>query len=285
MSGNLSEKSEGMKPEKVQSFDTELVEKIKYGFENNEFKMHLQFVVDRKTGEIASAEALSRWENSQGETIFPGTYIGVMEASGLIVDFDYYMFDKVCEKLAQWKDGLMKNVSISCNITRITISQADFLAKVQAIMSKYDFDPSKLVMEITEDAIEVNIEIAKDNIIKMKELGFTIALDDIGSGYTSVVNILEYPIDVVKIDRNVLLKADTEKGRALFLGIAALFNTLGLKIVCEGVETEEQNELVKNSECHYIQGWYYAKAMPVDKAEEFFLEYSNQRMMTNAERQ
>ena len=255
------------------SKERQLLKKIEEGFQNDEFKMHLQFVVDNKTKQIASAEALSRWENSLGEVIFPGAYIGLMEKSGLIVKFDYYMFEKACKKLFEWKNSDLDNVAISCNITRITISEKSFVAEIKKIAEQYDFDRSKLIIEITEDSIEKNLDVARNNIIKIKELGFSIALDDIGSGYTSLVSLCEYPIDVVKVDRSVLLLSDTERGGKLFLGMISLIHSLNLKVVCEGVETEEQNKIVTHSECDYIQGWYYSKALPERLAEEFYKEY------------
>ena len=250
-----------------------LLNKIRYGLKNKEFKMHLQFIVDNKTKRIVSGEALSRWEASSGEVIMPGKYIGVMEKSGLIIKFDYYMFEMVCDKLSKWADTDFKEVTISCNITRITISEKDFAAKIKDIADRYEFDRSKLIMEITEDSIEKNLDIARKNIIKMKELGFLIALDDVGSGYTSLVSLCEYPIDIVKIDREVLLLTEKESGKELFLGIISLIHNLNLKAVCEGVETEEQNTFVSESECDYIQGWYYSKALPETKAEDFYMEY------------
>ena len=250
-----------------------LLNKIRYGLKNKEFKMHLQFIVDNKTKKIVSSEALSRWENSSGEVIFPGAYIGLMEKSGLIVKFDYYMFEMVCKKLSEWKDSDFNELTISCNITRITISEKSFVTKVKEIADKYDFDRSKLLIEITEDSIEKNMDVARNNIIKTKELGFSIALDDIGSGYTSLMSLCEYPIDVVKIDREVLLLSDRESGKKLFLGIISLIHSLNLKVVCEGVETEEQNKLVSESDCDYIQGWYYSKALPETLAEDFYKEY------------
>lgn len=258
---------------KKKSEEKQLLSKIEAAFINEEFKMYLQFIVDNKTKKLASAEALSRWINWSGETIFPGTYIGLMEKSGIIVKFDYYMFDKVCSKLAQWKNTEFGDFTLSCNITRITISEKNFAEKIEAIAQKYDFDRKKLLIEITEDAMEKNLAVAKQNIIKAKELGFSIALDDMGTGYTSLVNICEYPIDVVKIDRDVLLLAEKENGRKLFLGIIALINKLNLKVVCEGVETQEQNDLVSESECDYIQGWYYSKGVSESQAEEFAKAY------------
>ena len=250
-----------------------LQNKIRHGLKNKEFRMYLQFIVDNKTKRIVSGEALSRWEDSTGEVVMPGKYIGVMEKSGLIIEFDYYMFEMVCDKLSKWADTAFKEITISCNFTRITISENDFVAKIKGIADKYEFDRSKLIMEITEDAIEKNLDIARNNIIKAKELGFRIALDDIGSGYTSLINLCEYPIDIAKLDREVILLSEKENGKKLLLGIISLIHNLNLKVVCEGVETEEQNTLVSESECNYIQGWYYSKALPEAKAEDFYTEY------------
>ena len=259
----------------IKNYTTEkiLINKIRYGLKNKEFKMHLQFIVDNKTKRIVSSEALSRWETLEGEVIMPGKYIGVMEKSGLITKFDYYMFESVCDKLSKWAKTDFKEITISCIFTRITISEKDFVAKIKDIAERYEFDRSKLIMEITEDAIEKNLDVARDNIIKAKELGFRIALDDIGSGYTSLISLGEYPIDIVKIDREVLLLSEKESGKKLFLGIISLIRSLNLKVVCEGVETEEQNTLVSESECDYIQGWYYSKALPIVSAEIFYKEY------------
>lgn len=260
---------------KNNSDEQQLLMKIEEGFEKNEFKLHVQFIVDNKTKKIVLAEALSRWENSEGEIIFPGAYIGLIEKSGLIVKFDYYMLEKVCQKLSHWKNSELQDISISCNITRITISEKGFASKVKEITDKYDFDRSKLIIEITEDSIEKNLDVAKQNIIETKKLGICIALDDIGRGYTSLISLCEYPIDIVKVDRDVLLHTDNESGKKLFLGIVSLVHSLNLKVVCEGVETDEQNDFVSKSECDYIQGWYYSKGLPESKAEDFYREYMN----------
>ena len=198
-----------------------------------------------------------------------------MEKAGIITKLDYYMFEKACKKLSQWNGTEFGDISISCNFTRGTISEEDFRAKLKDITDRYAIDRSKLVIEITEDSIEKNLNIAIKNILWAKELGFGIALDDIGSGYTSLVNLCEYPIDIVKMDRKILLLANEEKGKKLFLGIVSLAHYLNLKVVCEGVETEEQNSLVFDSDCDFIQGWYYSKGLSEENAEAFAHEYMN----------
>ena len=97
---------------------------------------------------------------------------------------------------------------------------------------------------------------------------------NLGSGYTSLSNLCDYPIDVVKIDRDLLLKTDTEKGKTLFSGIIVLAHSLNMSVICEGVETEEQNTLVSETACDYIQGWYYTKALPLDECEAFVDNYN-----------
>ena len=247
--------------------------KIEAGLDRQEFKMYLQFIVDNKTKRIMSAEALARWEDAEGQVISPAVFIPVMEKFGLIARLDYYMFEQACKKLDSWKNTEFADIAVSCNFTRITISEPDFVERLQAIAQRYDFDRSKLQIEITEDSVEQNLDVAMNNMFNAKGLGFRIALDDIGAGYTSLINLCEYPLDVVKIDRNILLKTDKTRGKRLFWGIISLAHYLDLEVVCEGVETEVHNDLVSESECDYIQGWYYFKALPEFHAEAAARDY------------
>lgn len=251
----------------------DFLQAIENGLQNDEFKMYLQFIVDNQTKNLVFAEALSRWETADNELILPGKYIGVMEESGLITTLDYQMFEKVCQKLCEWAGTEFDHLAISCNFTRVTISESDFMKKITEILDRYPFARHKLIIEITESFIEKNLEAAKCNLSAVKELGFTIALDDIGSGCSSFRNLCDYPIDMVKLDRPALLLTDTERGKKLFRGIISLAHSLDMKTVCEGVETEEQNAFVSSSGCDFVQGWYYSTALSAPKAEEFAHAY------------
>ena len=234
--------------------EKKITENILKAFENNEFKMYLQFIVDNKTKKIVSAEALSRWDSREKGLLGPGKYIENMEMSGLISRHDFYMYELACRQLEKWADTEYKDISISCNFTRITLSEKHFIDKLKMIADSYNFDKSKLAIEITEDAIEKDRETATENVKLCKELGFKVYLDDLGSGYTSLANLCDYPIDVVKIDRDILLKADTKRGKDLFSGIIALAHSLNIFVICEGVETAEQNAHVSESSCDYRAG-------------------------------
>lgn len=128
-----------------------------------------------------------------------------------------------------------------------------------------------LEVPIIEDTIEKDINHAFFNMKECKNLGFTVALDDLGSGYTTLANICDYPVDIVKIDREILLKAVDERGKALFKGAVELAHKLNLKVVSEGVETEEQNQFVIDADCDYIQGFYYHRPIPREEAEKILL--------------
>ena len=251
-----------------------ITENILKGLENNEFKMYLQFIVDSRTKSIVSAESLSRWENPQRGVIVPINYISHMEETGLISKHDYHMFELACSQLEKWENTMYKDISISCNFTRITLSEEDCVRNLEEISKKYSFDRSKLAIEITEDAIEKDMETAKDNVKHCKELGFRVYLDDLGSGYTSLSNLCDYPIDVVKIDRDILLKTSTNRGKKLFSGIVRLAHSMDMSVICEGVETDEQENLVSEAECDFIQGWYYSKPMPLAECESFIVNHA-----------
>lgn len=252
-----------------------LIERFASGLAHEEFKLYLQFVVDNKTKKIVSAEALSRWDNPDTGILSPGVYLEAMESTGMIDRLDFYMFEMTCKQLHKWKDTEFDSISISCNFTRITLSAADFIEKFTDIASKYVFDHAKLIIEITENAMEKNYDNVMDNVYACKNMGFTVALDDMGSGYTSLRNLCDYPIDIVKIDRDILLKIDTQRGRDLFEGMIALAHSMGLKVICEGVETDEQNALVADTDCDCIQGWYYSRVFPVKESEAFIRQYTN----------
>ena len=253
--------------------EKKITESILRGFENNEFKIYMQFIVDNKTKEIVSAEALSRWDSREKGLIGPGKYIENLESTGLISKHDFHMFELVCRQLEKWNNTEYGSISVSCNFTRITLSEESFPDKLKMISDGYNFDKSKIAIEITEDAIEKDRKTATNNVRLCKELGFRVYLDDLGSGYTSLSNLCDYPIDVVKIDRDILLKSESENGKKLFSGIIALSHSMDIKVICEGVETEKQNALVSESECDYVQGWYYSKALPLEECDAFIKRY------------
>lgn len=256
--------------------EQKLMGEIDRGLRNREFEPYLQFIVDNKSQKIVSAEILSRWNNPNQGLLLPGRYIGALEAAGRINELDYYMFEQACLLLHKWRDTDLDDISVSCNFTRMTLSDENFVARIRDISVRYVFEHRKLIMEMTEDTIETNREAVTENVQACKDMGFRIALDDMGSGYTSLTNLCEYPVDVVKLDRDILLKVQETLQKSLIDGLVALVHRLDKRVICEGVENAVHEALIKASECDYIQGWYYSKPLPVEESERFYRDYQKQ---------
>ena len=245
-----------------------LREKLSNAIDAGEFTMFLQLMYDVRAERFIGAEALSRWSNPEEGFLMPSYYIGDMQTVGVIGKFDLYMFDKVCAQLEAWAGTEFAEMSLSCNITRISISSPDFMSEIRAIAEKHTFDHGKLVLEITEDALIHDRESARRNILACKEDGYRIAIDDFGAGHSSFGDISDYPIDHIKVDRQLVLKAETKRGTAVLRGLIELAHNLGIRVVCEGVETTLQRDVVVENGCDYIQGYYYSYVHPVGEAEK-----------------
>lgn len=249
----------------------QLKKRAQQAIQDREFKMFLQFIVCGENEEITGAEALSRWEHPQKGLLHPGRYIELLESEKTVAELDFYMFEEACRQLERWQ-RMGRSISISCNFTRITIDQEDFIPRLQTIAGQYFFDYAALILEITEDVMEIDKASAFENISKCKALGFRIALDDMGSGYTSFSDLRDYPIDIVKIDRSILNSAVNSQGIALLKGIIALVHSLGIKALCEGVETARQCQLLRQLGCDYMQGFYFYRALPSEEADRLLEE-------------
>ena len=252
------------------SFKNRLRKKILSAIENKEFNIYLQFVLDTTKNTFSGAEVLSRWHSLEEGVLSPANYIDDLKRAGMIDRLDFYIFEKTCEILSKWKNTDYNNLYLSCNFTRTTLSLPDFSEKFENIISKYDFDRNNLVIEITEDSLVGDSAVAYKNILDIKTHGSRIALDDFGSGYTSFGDLCDYPIDVIKIDRQIVTKSLSDRGNAVLVSIIQMAHALGIHVLCEGVETEKENENVRNANCDLIQGFLYSRVLPYENALEFY---------------
>lgn len=237
---------------------------------SGQFQMFLQLVVT-KDGQIAGGEALSRWKHPQLGLLYPKSYIGLMEEEKTIGELDFFMLEEACRLLECWKqEG--RNLRISCNFARATLEGAGFAQRVEEIVKEYDFDPSQLIIEITEDIVENDRKTALMNVSRCKELGFRVALDDLGSGFTNFYDLQHYPADVAKIDRSILQAAVDQRGIALLQGMIELVHRLDMVALCEGVETEEQAELLRQMGCDFMQGFYFHRPISKEEANRIVYE-------------
>lgn len=241
------------------------------GMENEEFCLYLQPVVRTDDKTISGAEALVRWRHTAAEIMHPAQFLAAVEDAGHIALLDFVMFRLACKQLETWEDSGV-TASISCNFTRQTAEMPDFSARIAETAEEFRFRHENMVLEITEDIAETRNADVRRNLTRCKEMGFRIALDDVGAGVTSFADLRDYPFDILKIDRSILANAVTPKGEALLGSMIRMAHDLGMEAVVEGVETEKQYELVQRLGADTTQGFLFYRPMPDSAATEELLK-------------
>ena len=233
----------------------------------NQFLIYLQPKVKLETNKIEGAEALVRWIHPEKGFMPPDEFIPLFEANGFIYDLDKYVWERTCKYIATRIALGKKIVPISVNVSRRDLLQPDFVDFVIYLIEKYKLSFDMLHLEITESSYIED----PDNIIriatKLKRAGFILEMDDFGSGYSSLNMLTTFPIDILKIDKAFLDNEDITGENNIVRFIVYMANGLKLTTVCEGVETKEQLEALKEMGADYMQGYYFSKPLP---AKEFF---------------
>ena len=243
---------------------------------NDEFKAWYQPKYDIKTRRIVGAEALVRWISPETGFMPPGKFIPLFEQNGFVIQVDYYILEKTCQLQRERLDAGKEVVPISVNQSRLHMTEDGYLDKMRAIMEKYKMPPNLIELEITETMFgDFDKKAAKQNaeriITGLKAMGFIISVDDFGAGYSSFSLLSSLPMDVMKIDRSVLTGADTSQKMRKILGkVIELGQSLGMNVICEGIETVEEEKLLLSLGCRYGQGFLNAKPMPVNDFIAFF---------------
>lgn len=238
------------------------------------FTPYVQFIICTADGSICGGELLSRWQNPLYGLLSPGAYVPILQDMGLIGAHDLLMLDEACRLLQEWHER-GRTWFLTCNITRITISNEQFIDRALEITSGYSFAKERLVLEITEDTIEVNKELALKNIARIRGAGFCIGLDDFTGGYTTFANLYEYSADIVKLDRHMVSGAENDRQAAVLMTeIVKMCHDLNMRVLIEGVENEAQKLCAFESGCDYIQGYYYSKPLPLRELEDFTERYN-----------
>lgn len=234
---------------------------------NEEFKLFLQPKIDLASGKIYAAEALVRWISDSDVIVYPNDFIPLFEQNGFCTELDLYMFDKVCAHIRFYLDNGIEPIYFSINQTKLLIFQKGYTDKLRAIINKYHIPPKYLVIEVLEDLATHNVNELNNRINELKSLGLSIALDDFGSGYSSLNIVAGLDIDEIKFDREFLLAEDPEqikKNHMILRVLSKLTKELGIRTVVEGVERNEDVEFLKTIDCDLAQGYYYDRPIPVD---------------------
>lgn len=244
--------------------DNALLEDLKKDIQEGKLEVFYQAKYNPSSNEIIGAEALLRWKHATKGYIPPGLFIPLAEKRGIIWPITQLVFTKVCADIQSWRKQGRKIVPISVNISTHDLFQSELFSFLLENINKYDITPGDIELEITETSIMFDLKIALDLLRQLKQLGFKLDIDDFGTGYSALSYLQEGVFDVIKLDRSFLLQRDKFKveGEKLITSIVAMGKSLGLICICEGAETKEHVDFLREIKVDGIQGYFYAKPEP-----------------------
>ena len=241
--------------------ESEMVRALSKG----EFVVYYQPKYEIANDTIIGAEALVRWNHKEKGIISPGVFIPVFERNGFIVDLDFYVYEQVLKMQKHRLDMGKKVIPISMNVSRCHLSDTNFVDKLEAVVAKYKVPKQYIEMEITESIFSQEDSSAIALIYNLKEHGFTISMDDFGSGYSSLNLLRKVPIDTLKIDKVFIDSTeDVQRSQVIVEEIINMASKIHVKTICEGVETQSQRDFLKIAGCNMVQGYFYSKPLPYE---------------------
>lgn len=252
-------------PEKQNTIDQELMKRVEEFMNYDRFSLVIQPMVDFTSNTVVGGEVLSRLHHPERGVIFPNNFLHCIDAAGLYPKFDRYVFRKACAWLSRSLEAGETVEYISCNFSRKTLSEASIASQLTEIADHYSIPYEKLAIEITEREKESDTQQFLLNLKQLNASGFRIFLDDYGIGDTSLKDMIDYPLDTVKIDRSMLYETDTDQGKSVYRTLVNVAREMGLKVICTGIETEEQSCFAREVGCDYGQGFLYFHPMDVDE--------------------
>ncbi|MEB1806916.1 MAG: EAL domain-containing protein [Bacillaceae bacterium] len=242
---------------------------LRRALENNEFILHYQPKLNIKTGAIYGMEALIRWQQEDSKLIYPGQFIELAEETGLIIPMGDWVLREACKQCKVWHDAGYP-LTVSVNLSAQQFQKHDLTELIAKIIVETGLTPDALELELTESTVMKEPKQAAYMLQQLKELGVSISIDDFGTGFSSLSYLNQFPIDTLKIDRSFINDAhENEANQAIAAAIISLAHGLGLGVVAEGVENEEQLRFLKLKQCDAAQGYFVGKPM----GEELILDY------------
>lgn len=232
-----------------------------------QLRLQYQPIVTLAQGSITGFEVLSRWHHPIMGTISPAQFIPIAEKTGLIIDIGAWVIREACHQLQAWQQQFPEHfntLTVSVNLSCKQIACADLPQQIEQILQDTGLPAQSLKLEITESSIMADTEVIELVLSQLKILGVQLYIDDFGTGYSSLSRLLELPLDVLKIDRSFVQQLCCERGEFLVRAIANLAHSLGIDVIAEGVETEEQAIKLQSLGCYRGQGYFFAK--PLDSS-------------------
>jgi len=241
-----------------------LEQALRRALEQNELEMYYQPQIDAISGRIVGAEALMRWNHPTRGLLSAGEFLPFAEENGLMLPISDWMIGALCRDMLQWKAVGGGNVRLSLNLSPQYLDRGDFFEKMRGALVRYGIAPGQIEVEITENICIRNPQYAIEQLNKLCQLGVSVAIDDFGTGYSSLSYLHRFPIHTVKIDQSFVKEIHEENGHyPVILAIISIARGLGLNLIAEGVETEEQARYLRSNGCLTMQGYLYYRPIPL----------------------
>jgi diguanylate cyclase (GGDEF)-like protein/PAS domain S-box-containing protein len=250
-----------------------LENQMRWALERDEFRVYYQPQVNVNTGRITGMEALVRWQHPELGLVSPAEFIPLAEDTGLIAPLGEWVLRTACAQTKSWQDCGSSNLHVAVNLSPRQFQQPDLVPMVEKILNETGLAADSLELEVTESSVMKNAETAISTLLELKAMGIKVAVDDFGSGYSSLSYLKHLPIDILKIDQSFIrdMTADP-KDAAIVMAIIQLAHSLRLQVVAEGVETEDQLHFLRLLRCDALQGYLFCRPLPVDAFENLLLE-------------
>ncbi|MEG1314673.1 MAG: diguanylate cyclase [Anaerovoracaceae bacterium] len=264
--------------------EQEIIKEMNWALENDQFGIYIQPKYNITTNIPCGGEVLVRWFHPEKGIIMPGEFISIFEKNGFITKLDYYVWEKTCKLLKSWLDLDEEVYPLSVNISRVNMYNPNIAQIIMDLTEKYEIPPKYLQLEITESAYTDNPKAIIEILNKLKDYGFTILMDDFGTGYSSLNILKDLPVDILKVDMRFLSKTSIEgRGENILASVIRMAKWLTMPVVVEGAETVDQVVFLKSVGCDFVQGYYFAKPMPVEdyenliRSQEVFDSYNMEK--------
>ncbi|GAB6090440.1 sensor domain-containing protein [Spirochaeta dissipatitropha] len=244
---------------------------LRSSLENDLIQVYYQPVIDMESGKLSSSEALARLFHPDYGEVPPGHFIPLAEENGLIYRIGEYVFRKACMQYAQWLKMGTVQASVAVNLSARQFMQPDLVENLLGILNETELPPENVTIEITENSIMRDISESVSIIRRLKNAGMQIAIDDFGTGYSSLSYLKNLPVDQLKIDRSFIRDLMLRENQAAIVtAIISMAHSMNMRVVAEGVETKQQFDFLKRSNCDFIQGYYFSRPLSILHAQAHF---------------
>ncbi len=248
-------------------------------------QLHLQPQFTLEDGKPVGTEALLRWQHAARGAVSPARFIPIAESSGMMAEIGHWVVREAARIWAQWRSDGLQPLPIAVNLSATQFQAPDFLFEVRRVLTEFDLPAGALEMEITEGILMANTDVAVDTMRQLVSMGIQIAIDDFGTGYSSLSYLRQFPVSKLKIDRSFVLdlgKSGQREAEAITSAVIAMAKSLRLRVIAEGVETTAQRDFLREQGCDEVQGYLYARPMPVEAIKPLLANQSESHQMHHA---